>query len=74
MYLNYGAEEKTLRTLSTARRTKYSIINEVKPDYALETLIIKLSINYFGQIMQRQVPLEKTLMPGKIEGQWKTRR
>ena len=30
--------------------------------------MLKLKLHYFGQLMQRASPLEKTLMLGKIEG------
>ena len=31
-------------------------------------LMLKLKLQYFGHLMQRANSLEKTLMPGKIEG------
>ena len=37
--------------------------------------MLKLKLQYFGHLMQRDNILEKTLMPGKIEGRrrrWKT--
>ena len=34
----------------------------------MEELILKLKLQYFGYLMQRAGPLEKTLMLGKIEG------
>ena len=30
--------------------------------------MVKLNLQYFGHLMQRADSLEKTLMPGKIEG------
>ena len=33
-----------------------------------EGLMLKLKLQYFGHLMQRTHSLEKTLMPGKIEG------
>ena len=30
--------------------------------------MLKLKLQYFGHLMQRADPFEKTLMPGKIEG------
>ena len=30
--------------------------------------MLKLKLQYFGHLMRRTDPLEKTLMPGKIEG------
>jgi len=32
---------------------------------------LKLKLQYFGHLIQRANPLEKTLMLGKIEGKWK---
>ena len=34
----------------------------------MEGLMLKLKLQYFGQLMQRVDSLEKTLMLGKIEG------
>ena len=41
---------------------------EIKPEYSLEGLMLKLKRQYFGHLMQRADSLEKTLMLGKIEG------
>ena len=46
----------------------HSILNEINPEYSLEGLILKLKLQYFGNLMQRADSLEKTLMLGKIEG------
>ena len=35
---------------------------------SLEGLMLRLKLQYFGHMMQRADSLEKTLMPGKIEG------
>ena len=35
---------------------------------SLEGLMLKLKLQYFGQLMQRANSLEKTLLLGKIEG------
>ena len=35
---------------------------------SLEGLILKLKLQYFGHLMRKDGPLEKTLMLGKIEG------
>ena len=37
-------------------------------EYALEGLMLKLKLQYFGHLMRRTHSLEKTLMLGKIEG------
>ena len=52
----------------TARRSNQSILKEISPDYSFEGLILKLKLQYFGQLMQRIDLLEKTLLLGKIEG------
>ena len=45
-----------------------SILKEISPEYSLEKMMLKLMLQYFGHLMQRADSLEKTLMPGKIEG------
>ena len=49
-------------------RSKQSILREINPEFSLEALRLKLKFQYFGHLMQRANSLEKTLMPGKIEG------
>ena len=41
---------------------------EISPGCSLEGLMLKLNLQYFGQLMQRADSFEKTLMLGKIEG------
>ena len=41
---------------------------EISHKYSLEGLMLKLKLQYFGHLMQTANSLEKTLMPGKIEG------
>ena len=57
-----------MRVSWTARRSNQSILKEIKPDYSLEGLMLKVKVQYFGHLMQRTNSLEKTLMLGKIEG------
>ena len=57
-----------MRVPWTARRSNQSILKEINPEYSLEGLMLKLKIQYFGHLMGRANPLEKTLMLGKIEG------
>ena len=45
-----------------------TILKEISPGYSLEGLILKLKLQYFGQLMQRADSLEKTLMLGGIGG------
>ena len=64
---NCGAGEDS-RVPWIARRANQSILKEIKPEYSLKGLMLKLKIQYFGHRMQRADSLEKTLMLGKIEG------
>ena len=57
-----------LRVPWTARRSNQSILREINPEYSLEGLMLKLKLQYFGNLMRRIDSLEKTLMLGKIEG------
>ena len=52
----------------TAGRSNQSIRKEISPECSLKGLMLKLKLQYFGQLMQRADSLEKTLMLGKIEG------
>ena len=52
----------------TPRRTNQSILKEISSEYSLEGLMLKLELQFFGQLMRRTDSLEKTLMLGKIEG------
>ena len=57
-----------MRVPWTARRSNQSILKEISPGCALEGLMLKLKLQYFGHLMRRTDSLEKTLMLGKIEG------
>ena len=57
-----------MRVPWTARRSNYSILKEISPEYSLEGLMLKLKLQYFGYRVQRTDSLEKTLMLGKIDG------
>ena len=52
----------------TARRSNQSILKEMSPGISLEKMMLKLKLQYFGQLMQRVDSLEKTLMLGQIGG------
>ena len=52
----------------TTRRSNQSILKETSPDYSFEGLMLKLTLQYFGYLMQRIDSLENILMLGKIEG------
>ena len=57
-----------MRVPWTARRSNQSILKEISPGCSLEGLMLKLQLQYFGHLMPRTGPFEKTLMLGKIEG------
>ena len=59
---------RLLRVPWTARRSNQSILKEIRPEYWLGGLMLKLKRQYFGHLMWRVDSLEKTLMLGKIEG------
>ena len=59
---------RLLRVPRTARRANQSILKEINPGCSLEGLMLKLKLQYFGHLMQRDDSFEKTLMLGKIEG------
>ena len=57
-----------LRVPCTARRSNQPILKEISPACSLKGLILKLKLQYFGNLMRRADSFEKTLMVGKIEG------
>ena len=59
---------RLLRVPWTARRSNLSIPKEISPVISLEGMMLKLKLQYFGHLMQRADPLEKTLMLGGIGG------
>ena len=52
----------------TARRSNKSILKEIRPEYSLEGLMLKLKFQYVGHLMSRADSLEMTLMLRKTEG------
>ena len=59
---------RLLRLPWTARRSNQTILKEIRPEYSLEGLMLKLKLQYFSHLMRGTDSLEKTLMLGKIEG------
>ena len=57
-----------MRVPWTARKSNRSILKEISPGCSLEGLMLKLKLQYFGQMMRRADSFEKTLMLGEIEG------
>ena len=59
---------RLLRVSWTARRSSQSILKEINSEYSLEGLMLKLNLQYLGNLMGRASSLEKTLVLGKTEG------
>ena len=64
---------RLLRAPWTARRSNQSILKEISPGCSLEGLMLKLKLQYFGNLMRRVDSFEKTLMLGRIGGRRKRR-
>ena len=65
---------RLLRVPWTARRSNQSILKAISPECSLEGMMLKLKLQYFGHLMQRDDSLEKTLMLGGIGGRRKRER
>ena len=59
--------KRLLRVPWTARRSNQSILKEINPEYSLESLMLKLKLQYFGHLMQRINSLGKTQIWGTIK-------
>ena len=59
---------RLLRVPWIVRRSNQLILKEISPEYSLEGLMLKLTLQYFGHLMRRVDSLEKTLMLGGIWG------
>ena len=59
---------RLLRVPWTARRSNQSILKEICLGCFLEGMLLKLKLQYFGQLMRRVDSLQKTLMWGGIGG------
>ena len=53
---------RLLRVPWTARRSNQSILKEISPRCSLKGLMLKLKLQYFGQLMRKADSFEKTLM------------
>ena len=63
---------RLLRVPWTARRSNQSILREISPGDSLERMMLKLKLQYFGNLIRRVDSLEKTLMLGGIGGRRKS--
>ena len=48
------------QTTQSLRKSAYSILKDINPEYSLEGLMLKLKLQYFGHLMQSVDSLEKT--------------
>ena len=64
---------RLLRVPWTVRISNQSILKEISPGCSSEGLMLKLKLQYFGQLMQRADSFEKTVMLEKIEGRRRER-
>ena len=60
--------ERTPENSFDGKGSNQSILREIKPEYSLEGLMLKLKLQYFGHLMQTDNSLEKYLMLEKIKG------
>ena len=63
--------EKTSESPLDSKEIKQSILKEINPEYSMEGLILKLKLQYLGQLIRRTDSVEKTLILGKTEGRRK---
>ena len=59
MLLDCGVGKDSWRVPWTARRSNQSILKEISPGCSLEGLMLKLKVQYFGDLMRRADSLEK---------------
>ena len=50
---------RLLRVLWTARRSKQSILKEIRPEYSLEGLMLKLKLQYLATWCEELTPLKR---------------
>ena len=67
MLLNCGVGEDSWESLEL--QGDPSTLKEISPEYSLEGLTLKLKLQYFGYLLQRNDSFEKTLMLGQTEGE-----
>ena len=46
---------RVLRVPWTAKRSNQSVLKEISPEYSLEVLMLKLKLQYFGYLMQKNL-------------------
>ena len=56
-----------MRVPWTSRKSNQVILKEISPGYSLEGLMLKLTLQCLGHLVQRTDSLEKSLMVGMVE-------
>ena len=56
-----------MRVPWTSRRSNQSVLKEINLEYALEGLMLKLKLQYFGYLMRRTDSFEKTLILERLK-------
>ena len=62
-----------MRVTWTARKSNQSVLKKINPEYSLEGLMLKVTLQYLGHLIRKADSLEKTLMLRKIEGRRRRR-
>ena len=62
-----GCWRRLLRVPWTARRSNKSILKEIKPEYSLEGLMLRLKLNTLATRREELAYWKKSLMLGKVE-------
>ena len=60
--------EKTLESPLDCKEIQPVILKEISPGISLEGMMLKLKLQYFGDLVRRVDSLEKTLMLGGFGG------
>ena len=60
--------ENTLESPLDKKEIKSVNLKKINPEYALEELMLKSKLQYFGHLMGGADSLERSLVLGKIEG------
>ncbi|KFD49622.1 hypothetical protein M514_09454 [Trichuris suis] len=59
---------RILRVRWMSRRTNECVVEEIKPEYSLESAVLRSKVQYFGHLMRRHGSPSKSLMLGKLAG------
>ena len=72
MFVSYCPQEvleRNTELTSYHQLGNQSLKKEIRPEYSLEGLMLKLKLQYLHHLMRRTDSLEESLLLGKIEGE-----